>query len=90
MRGAEHFQEKMSYARENPVRKGLVAREPDKQDRRRVRVNLTAKGQGMQATLVPLAAGLIQQSQRGISVEDLQTTRRVLRQMTENMLTKGD
>jgi DNA-binding MarR family transcriptional regulator len=71
-------------------RKGLVNRTPDVDDRRRVRVSLTAKGQGMQATLVPLAAGLIEQSQRGISVEDLQTTRRVLRQMTENMLTKGD
>ena len=73
------------------VRKGLVTREPDKEDRRRVRVNLTAKGAGMQATLVPIAAGLIEQSQRGISVDDLQTTRRVLREMTENMLaTKGD
>lgn len=71
-------------------RKGLVTRTPDEADRRRVRVNLTAKGQGMQATLVPLAAGLIEQSQRGISVEDLQTTRRVLRQMTDNLLTKGD
>ncbi len=71
-------------------RKGLVNRTPDMNDRRRVRVNLTAKGQGMQATLVPLAARLIEQSQRGISVEDLQITRRVLRQMTDNLLTKGD
>ncbi|OUS06857.1 hypothetical protein A9Q96_08835 [Rhodobacterales bacterium 52_120_T64] len=72
------------------VRKGLVVREADKDDRRRVRVNLTAKGQGMQATLVPLAGGVIEKSQRGISLNDLQTTRRVLRQMTENMLIKGD
>ena len=72
------------------VRKGLVNRTPDAKDRRRVRVNLTAKGQGMQATLVPLAAGLIEQSQRGISTDDLQTTRRVLQQMTDNLLTKGD
>jgi len=70
--------------------KGLIVREHDKEDRRRVRVNLTAEGQGMQATLVPIAAGLIEQSQRGISVDDLQTTRRVLREMTENMLTKED
>ena len=72
------------------VRKGLVNRTPDAKDRRRVRVNLTAKGQGMQATLVPLAAGLIEQSQRGISTDDLQTTRRVLQQMTDNLLVKGD
>jgi len=72
------------------VRKGLVTRTPDEDDRRRVRVNLTLIGQDMQATLVPIAAGLIEQSQHGISAEDLQTTRRVLRQMTDNMLTKGD
>ena len=72
------------------VRKGLVNRTRDANDRRRVRVNLTTKGQGMQATLVPLAAGLIEQSQRGISTDDLQTTRRVLQQMTDNLLIKGD
>lgn len=70
------------------VRKALITRTPDAEDRRRVRLNLTADGVGMQAALVPIAAGLIEQSQRGISTEDMQTTRRVLRQMTENLLAK--
>lgn len=72
------------------VRKGLVTRSPDKDDRRRVRVSLTEKGANMQATLVPLAAEMIAQSQRGISAEDLEITRRTLRRITENMLEKGE
>lgn len=68
------------------VRKGLVLRQPDEQDRRRLRVVLTALGNAMQEKLLPIAGKVIAQSEQGISVQDLETTRRVLRQMSENML----
>lgn len=68
------------------VRKDLLTRVPDPDDRRRVRIALSPQGADMQSQLVPIALGLIQQSQKGISTDDLQTTRRVLQQMTQNML----
>ncbi|MEO1919368.1 MAG: MarR family transcriptional regulator [Paracoccaceae bacterium] len=68
------------------VRKNLLTRVPDPDDRRRARISLSPQGTDMQSQLVPIALGLIQQSQKGISTDDLHTTRRVLQQMTQNML----
>lgn len=71
------------------VRKNLVDRVRDEADRRKIRVRLTPKGNVMQGQLVPIAADLIKSSEAGISVEDIETTRRVLRKMTENLLETG-
>lgn len=72
------------------VRKGLLTRRPDDKDRRKVRVSLTDGGRAMEASLVPIAAGMIADSQQGIDATDLEVTRRTLRRMTENMLQQGD
>lgn len=71
------------------VRKNLVDRMRDEADRRKIRVRLTPKGNVMQGQLVPIAADLIKAGEAGISVEDIETTRRVLRKMTENLLETG-
>jgi len=71
------------------ARKGFVDRMRDHMDRRKVRVVLTPQGNEIQGHLVPIAADLIKASEAGISDADIQTTRRVLQKMTENLLETG-
>ncbi len=68
------------------VRKDLVDRVRDNADRRKVRVLLTKKGVGMQNQLLPIAQGLIAQSEHDISNEEREITVRVLKKMAANLL----
>lgn len=67
------------------VRKKLVRRTEDKLDRRRSAVELSQSGAHLKAELVPLAQTLIAQALDGIPAQDIQTTTRTLRAMTENL-----
>lgn len=68
------------------VRKKLVTRTEDELDRRRSVVALSSRGSGLKTELVPIAQTLIGQALAGIPAEDIETTTRTLRTMTENLL----
>jgi DNA-binding MarR family transcriptional regulator len=68
------------------VRKGLVGRNEDADDRRRSVVSVSARGAALKSDLVPIAQSLIAKSLVGIPPEDIETTTRTLRAMTENLL----
>jgi DNA-binding MarR family transcriptional regulator len=67
------------------ARKGLISRQPDQKDRRRISVRLSARGRDLRAVLVPIAKGLIAQSLHGIGITEMETTVSVLRRMMGNM-----
>lgn len=70
------------------VRKGLVSRSADASDRRRTVVAVSAKGTALQPELVALARGVINRALADIPPEDIETTTRTLRAMTENLLAR--
>ncbi|WP_083269058.1 MarR family winged helix-turn-helix transcriptional regulator [Bosea vaviloviae] len=51
-------------------RAGLITRERDDTDRRKLNVLLTAKGRALESVLMPFAAEVVQQATAGFSVED--------------------
>ena len=67
------------------VRKDLVFRKADEQDRRRSKVCLTPVGQGLQSDLTGLAMPMIETAMAGISEQDAETVLKVLQQMVENL-----
>jgi DNA-binding MarR family transcriptional regulator len=67
------------------VRKTLVERHPDPLDRRRSKVLLTDRGRALQAQLLPIAERLIHEAFEGLDADDLATTNRTLRAITENL-----
>ncbi len=66
------------------VKKRLVKRSEDAQDRRRSVVRLTDEGEKLRSILIPLATDFAEQSRSGISDEDLSTTLRCLMQIFRN------
>ncbi len=51
-------------------RAGLITRERDDKDRRKLCVRLTAKGRALEEVLMPFAAEVVQQATAGFSSED--------------------
>ena len=49
---------------------GLVLRERNVADRRKLHVRLTPKGRALKATLLPLAVGVVEKATEGFSAED--------------------
>lgn len=70
------------------VRKGLVRRGEDTQDRRRSVIEVTVRGQGLQHELVPIAQELIEEACSGLTAEEIDITTRTLKKMAAN-LTEG-
>jgi MarR family transcriptional regulator, organic hydroperoxide resistance regulator len=68
-------------------RENLVVRRPDPADGRTRLVYLTDRGRALRKTLVPIARGIVEDLERGISQEDLETTRRTLKRMFSNLVT---
>jgi len=71
------------------VRKGLVCRTEDSNDRRRSVVELTDHGLGLKGELVPIAQSLIARSITNIPDEDLEITTRTLKAMAANLQAKA-
>lgn len=68
------------------VRKNLVNRTEDSNDRRRSVVTVSARGLALKDDMVPIAQTMITQALVGIPPEDIEITTRTLRAMTENLL----
>jgi DNA-binding MarR family transcriptional regulator len=63
----------------------LVARHPDKADRRRVRVSLTARGRALRRRLRPVAARIEERSLRGLAKQEEALLRALLRRVLSNL-----
>jgi len=67
------------------ARGGLVERVPDPDDARGRRVVLTARGQRLKPTLVPVVKRLVAKMEAGIAARDLELTRATLQRLTANL-----
>jgi DNA-binding MarR family transcriptional regulator len=63
----------------------LIRRTRNTKDRRKVNVYLTARGEALEATLIPTAARVNAIAGAGIAPADLETCLRVLKAMTDNL-----
>jgi MarR family transcriptional regulator, organic hydroperoxide resistance regulator len=64
---------------------GLISRVRSDDDRRRVRVLLTAKAKRLRNELLGVARGITDEAEQGIAARDLVTFRRVIARMTANL-----
>ena len=64
---------------------GLIRRVRSSEDKRRSQVWLTSKGQRMRNELLALARGITDQSEAGITSDDLAVFRQVITRMTANL-----
>jgi len=68
------------------VKKGLVARTPDPDDRRYYRIGLTAAGEAALAVLTPLVSAFQQELLRDIPDADKQATINTLKHMSDQLI----
>ena len=68
------------------VAKGLVVRLPDRDDRRRTQISLSDNGKALEEPLTQLVGQSIMRSNAGLTQDEITTTVRVLRHMTDNLL----
>lgn len=68
------------------VKKGMVIREHDEKDRRRVLIKTSEKGRNLEQELVPIARDMIGTATKGLSPQDIETTIKTLSHMTHNLL----
>ena len=66
-------------------RLGLIRRERNPQDRRKVSVFLTPRGQALKSELMPLAHRINEVAAAGISPDEIATCLSVLKRMSENL-----
>lgn len=64
---------------------GYVTRKRLPDNRKNIYVRLTPKGRALKAKLVPLAKAVNRDAVRGLPADDVETTRRVLMLVTENL-----
>lgn len=68
-------------------KRGLVRRSADADDSRIWRVHLTTKGKAVRKKLLPAVRTLVGRMEQGLDEADLETTRRTLRGLFENLET---
>jgi DNA-binding MarR family transcriptional regulator len=66
-------------------KRGYVKRRQVRDNRKNVYVHLTAKGRALERRLVPLARAVNRDAVRGLSAREVETTKRVLHALTENL-----
>ena len=66
-------------------RAGLVQRVRGEDDRRKVRVFLTAKAKRLRSELIGVARGITDEAEEGVSLRDLAVFRRAIARMTANL-----
>ena len=81
------FKEKTSMARllDTMEKKGFVVRTPDRDDRRQKRIYLTRQGRELIPTFYQMAQEMLSEALQGIDAAELETCKRVLRQVYFNM-----
>ena len=67
------------------VKDGLVIREPDDQDRRKVRIHLTDKGRRFRDELLPFAYEVNKIATEGLSQDEIRQFRLVVERMKKNL-----
>ncbi len=71
------------------ARAGLVRREPSTEDRRKIHVFLTAKGRLLREQMMVCVAEVNEIASEGIDPEDMNTLRRVLAKLSDNLARDG-
>jgi DNA-binding MarR family transcriptional regulator len=71
------------------ARAGLVRREPSTEDRRKIHVFLTPKGRHLREQMMVCVAEVNEIAAQGIEPEDMNTLRRVLAKLSENLARDG-
>ncbi len=66
-------------------RKGLIRKTPDKIDRRKINITLTAKGAGLKAPLLPFAGKINTRATRGMSAAEVDQLCNLLARVIENL-----
>lgn len=66
-------------------RDGLIAREPDRKDRRLRYIKLTDKGQSLEPVVLSAIDDLQSSVNKGLTINDRRYFNRILRQMTEQL-----
>lgn len=69
---------------------GFVRRVRDQEDRRRIRVHLTDKAKSLHDKLIPSVAAVNAIASKGLSRSEIETARRVLAVMAENLAPEVD
>jgi len=67
------------------VKDGLVNRTPDRKDRRKVRIHLTAKGRELRDRLLPLAYEVNTVATEGLSQDEIRQFRAIVERMKTNL-----
>ena len=67
------------------VKDGLVMREPDRKDRRKVRIHLTEKGRRFSRELLPSAYEVNKVATEGLSQDEIRQFRSVVERMKNNL-----
>lgn len=64
---------------------GFITRTRSTADRRKMRIKLTARGRRLRIELLPMVIAVNERALRGVSAEDVETTRRVLVRTYDNL-----
>jgi DNA-binding MarR family transcriptional regulator len=70
---------------DNLVRRGLVERQEDSQDRRSKRIRLTAKGWALEQQIAPMMDNMYAVAGLNLSAEKLRESIKLLKQIAENL-----
>lgn len=82
---AGHSKTTVTRAIDSMEKKSLVLRIPDQNDRRNKLIYLTHQGKDMQRSLMPSALRVQREAEAGISPEDLEVCKGVLRKIFQNL-----
>lgn len=75
----------MTRLLDNLEKRGLVERRQDVSDRRANRVHVTSKGLELKSTVHPITDQAMQKGLEGLSEDDLESVRRILKVVMENL-----
>ena len=64
---------------------GLIERSRSREDRRKAHVWLTPKAKRLRAKLLPVARGIVEDAERGVSEADIRVFRRVIARLRKNL-----